>query len=568
MGNEHTDAKTWPDDVETYPATAQDLATYAHSRHELAQFQAPLLVSQQNPHTRLFVACFDGTGNDKNKDPQHITNIGILYDQVHAANFAGLHSVNGYYVPGVGTQDDSWTNKLDGALGYSYGPRMEEMYLKFILQARTWHDEDPKAEISIVSTGFSRGAVTAAMFTRMVHERGIQDPIGMKIDQGPHGEILKLTPTHPPLVPPGHTAQTVGLLDPVATGDMNLHDVRLPPSVVSGLQLTARDERRDLFPAKDILHPGHSHDGRFLNLTHPGAHSDIGGSYRLDGLSVRNGNLLTDYVNSLSDKPFLQPRTVPSAPEMNVIHRSEQHGSYYTTTMAATLGHRVHVHNLDGSGMTQAPNDAQSLDAGLRAHLPLRPVAVSTEHTDPALPAFFREGPHPHALAAPPLPAHSQQGTPPHAPDASSTHTTSTNADAFSTLPPAMDRHMQEHAPPPHVAVERATTGEAPQRPHSPEYLAASATLQRIAVALENNDRETLRKEGEAFTNSPRGQAILAQARAIVQREEQERARQEAQRPPRDPREAGHPDHALNQSIRAQVERLHTRNGICPTNKT
>ncbi|WP_162484584.1 hypothetical protein [Xanthomonas sp. GPE 39] len=46
MSNEHTDAKTWPDEVETYPAMAQDLATYAHSRHALAQFQAPLLVNQ------------------------------------------------------------------------------------------------------------------------------------------------------------------------------------------------------------------------------------------------------------------------------------------------------------------------------------------------------------------------------------------------------------------------------------------------------------------------------------------------------------------------------------------
>ncbi|WP_235429797.1 DUF2235 domain-containing protein [Xanthomonas sp. GPE 39] len=458
MGNEHTDARTWPDDVETYPATAQDLAAYAHSRHTLAQFQAPLLVSQQNPHTRLFVACFDGTGNDKHKDPKHITNIGILDDQVHAAEKAGVRNIAGYYVPGIGTQDDALTRNLDGALGYSYGPRMEEMYLKFIRQAKQWRDQDPQVEISIVSTGFSRGAVTAAMFTRMVHERGIQSPVGMNIEQGPHGEILKLTPTHPPLVPPGRTAQTVGLLDPVATGDMNLHDVRLPPSVVSGLQLTARDERRDLFPAKDILHPGHSHDGRFLNLTHPGAHSDIGGSYRLDGLSVRNGNLLTDYVNSLSDKPFLQPRTVPSAPEMNVIHRSEQHGSYYTTTMATTLGHRVHVHNLDGTGMTQAPNDAQSLDAGLRAHLPLRPVAVSPERTDPALPAFFREGPHPHphALAAPPLPAYLQQGAMPHVPGAPSTQTTPTNADASSssssaaasasTPPRAMDRQQQDHA--------------------------------------------------------------------------------------------------------------------------
>ncbi|WP_162231344.1 phospholipase effector Tle1 domain-containing protein, partial [Xanthomonas vasicola] len=246
MGNERNDEKKWADGVETYPATAQDLAEYQLSRHALAQFQAPLLVSQNNPHTRLFVASFDGTGNDKYKDPEHITNIGTLDDQVQTAVSNGVKNIGGYYVPGVGTQDDGFTRNLDGGLGYSYGPRMEEMYLKFIDQAKKWREEDPQAEISIVSTGFSRGAVTAAMFTRMVHERGIQDRKDMKIDQGPNREILKLTPTHPPLVPPGRTAQAVGLLDPVATGDMNLRDTRLPPSVVSGLQLTARDERRDL----------------------------------------------------------------------------------------------------------------------------------------------------------------------------------------------------------------------------------------------------------------------------------------------------------------------------------
>ncbi|WP_343123550.1 DUF2235 domain-containing protein, partial [Xanthomonas axonopodis] len=347
-----------------------------------------MLVSQHNPHTRLFVASFDGTGNDKHKDPEHITNIGILSNQLDAANFAGLDSVRGHYVPGVGTQDNAFTRNLDGAVGYSYGPRMEEMYLEFIRQARTWRDEDPHAEISIVSTGFSRGAVTAAMFTRMVHERGIQDPIGMQIDKGPDGEILKLTPTHPPLVPSGRTAQAVGLLDPVATGDMNLRDTRLPPSVVSGLQLTARDEHRDTFPVKDIIDPGRTPGGRLLNLVNPGAHSDIGGSYRLDGLSVRNGNLLTDYVNTLSDTPFLQPRTVSTAPEMNVIHRSEQHQSFYTTGMATALGHRVHVKALSGMAATLTTDDAQALDTGLRAHFPLRPVAVSPERSAPSVPAF------------------------------------------------------------------------------------------------------------------------------------------------------------------------------------
>nr|WP_236614371.1 DUF2235 domain-containing protein [Xanthomonas vasicola]MDO6954120.1 DUF2235 domain-containing protein [Xanthomonas vasicola] len=51
----------------------------------------------------MFVACFDGTGNDKYKDPEHITNIGVLSDQVYAANKANVRNIGGYYMPGVGT---------------------------------------------------------------------------------------------------------------------------------------------------------------------------------------------------------------------------------------------------------------------------------------------------------------------------------------------------------------------------------------------------------------------------------------------------------------------------------
>jgi len=155
-----------------------------------------------------------------------------------------------------------------------------------------------------------------------------------------------------------------------------------------------------------------------------------------------------------------------------------------------------------------------------------------------------------------------------HSAPAASRHPASTHVNTSTTPPPAMDRRMGEHAPPAHVAAAPPKAVQAPPLTPSPEYLAASAAIQRVTAAIENGDRETLRKEGEAFTNSPHGQAIMAQARALVEREEQERARQQAQRPPRDPREAGHPDHALYQSIRTQVETLHTRNGICPSNKT
>ena len=501
MANERNDEMRWADGVETYPATARDLAAYQQSRHALAQFQAPLLVSQQNSYTRLFVACFDGTGNDKYKDPEHITNIGILHDQVQAARKADIRNIGSYYVPGVGTQDDAFTRNLDGGLGYSYGPRMEKMYFEFIRQARTWRDEDPQAEISIVSTGFSRGAVTAAMFTRIVHERGIQNPIDMQIDKGPNGEILKLTPTHPPLVPPGRTAQVVGLLDPVATGDMNLHDTRLPPSVVSGLQLSARDERRDMFPAKDIIDPGRTQDGRLLNLVNPGAHSDIGGSYRLDGLSVRNGNLLTDYVNTLSDTPFLQPRTVSTAPEMNVIHRSEQHQTFYTTAIAATLGSRVHVKDLAGTAASLNRTDAQDLDTGLRAQFPLRPVAVSPERTDPSVPAFAL---HNGAADAPSWQQQMQQLQ---------------HARERSHAPQQWQVPMKADA-----QQEREAAGKRPSLHEDPD-----AFLDRMLIAAQSGERDQFRQMTQILADEPPGRALRAEAIDTVNQQEQQAAQQAMQ---------------------------------------
>ena len=71
--------------------------------------------------------------------------------------------------------------------------------------------------------------------------------------------------TRPPLVEPGQVAQAVGLFDPVGTGDpVKHHDRRLPPSVISGIQITAADERRGLFKSDRIVDPGMTPDGRFL----------------------------------------------------------------------------------------------------------------------------------------------------------------------------------------------------------------------------------------------------------------------------------------------------------------
>lgn len=397
------DPQRWPDGVETYPAGDKVLAGYGHAREQLAQFSAPSLVGADKPHGRLFVACFDGTGNDKNKDPAHITNIGVFKNQIDAANLRGLQNIKAGYQPGVGTQDDYFHQEVDGAFGYSYGPRMEQMYLDFIKQAKSWRDEDPKAEVSLGATGFSRGGVTAALFTRMIEERGIQNPVGMIIHRDDQGRVDRLTPTRPNLVPPGQTPQVVGLFDPVSTGVMDLVDVRLPPSVVSGVQLTAMDERRDTFKSKQIIDPGLSSDGRFYGARVGGGHCDIGGSYLLNGLSVRNGNMMAAYLNSTSDDPFLPERPVPTAPEMNVIHRTEQHRAIYSTLAADLTGRRRSIERLTPPASSVAgavydrvfsnTDDAEPRNESLNRALRFDKVRVGPEREDPTLPDFFKDKP-------------------------------------------------------------------------------------------------------------------------------------------------------------------------------
>jgi hypothetical protein len=314
-----------PSDGSFYPADTQKLETYKNASQHLSNFQTPVLIHADNPHERLYVACFDGTGNDKYKDPEHATNVAKVSDQIKKlSNEANSRIVSGY-VPGPGTQDNFLPRTLDGMTGRTYDQRTEEMYKQFITQAKVWRQEDPKAEIRVAETGFSRGADQVPGFARIVQERGIQDPSGAQYTRDSQGQITHVEYTKPPLVTPGQTAQAVGLFDPVGTGDpVKYHDRRLPPSVISGFQINADDERRGLFKSDRIIKPGETADGRFLAVNVAGAHSDVGGSYLRDGLAIRSNNLMTDYLNGLSDKPYLQKQAEPTDPRLNVVHRSEQ----------------------------------------------------------------------------------------------------------------------------------------------------------------------------------------------------------------------------------------------------
>lgn len=328
------------DGVPYYEADAKRLQSYIDGAESLSQFQAPVLVHADNPHEHLYVPTFDGTGNDFYKDPEHATNVAKIYKQIIDA---GKDQIAAGYVPGPGTQKQFVARTLDSINGNTYDERVEKMYKLLIDKVWTWKQDDPQAEIRVAGIGFSRGGEQEAGLARLIHERGIQDPTGAVYGYDSHHQITHVEYTRPPLVEPGQVAQAVALFDPVGTGEaLRAHDRRLPPSVISGFQIVAADERRALFKSDRIIDPGMTSDGRFLGVDVGGTHSDIGGSYHRDGVAIRSANLMTSYLNSLSDQPFLTLQAVPDDPRLNVVHRSEDGNLIYR------LGRKVDRLDADG----------------------------------------------------------------------------------------------------------------------------------------------------------------------------------------------------------------------------
>jgi len=385
MGHESS-AKDLPRDaVSVYPASGSDMQFYRVAREALARFKAPVFLHSDDTHERLYVAAFDGTGNDKFKDPLHATNVAKIDTQLEELVDGGREDIEVGYLTGPGTEDHAVRRVLDGAIGFTHEARVEAMYAQLIVKAAEWLREDPHARIRLADIGFSRGAEEAASFARLVHARGIQDPRGAVYSYDSYGNITHVEYTKPPLVEPGKVAQVVGLFDAVGTGaPVNDYDRRLPPSVISGVQIFAKDEHRGLFKSDHIIDPGLSSDGRFLGVLVPGAHSDVGGGYLRNGLSTRSGNLMVDYLNALSDRPFLEKSPEPTDPRLNVVHRSTEGLLLYRVWNKVdrlkpegynTLEAPRHHHH--GYRVAGDPYNAEPRDEALSGRFEFRAVPIS-----------------------------------------------------------------------------------------------------------------------------------------------------------------------------------------------
>ncbi len=96
------------------------------------------------------------------------------------------------------------------------------------------------------------------------------------------------------------------IYDTVSTGVGNLYNMGVPTQVDQTLHLTAGNEYRTFFPLTSMLRQDGTSDANVVEMTLPGAHTNLGGgSYDANGIGA--ANLELGYI-------FLQRAGVPLAP--------------------------------------------------------------------------------------------------------------------------------------------------------------------------------------------------------------------------------------------------------------
>ncbi|MBN2767917.1 MAG: DUF2235 domain-containing protein [Campylobacterales bacterium] len=309
--------------VSYHSPTQDDWDVYDKSINAFKSFEVPKIFDEQNKHDYLFIALADGTENDM-KDPSRYTNVAVLRKELEDTN-KNPH-IFFDYIEGVGTYEgesnllDKARAKIDAAFSLTHEQRVEKLYQNFSKQANIWKSKDPDANISIVEVGFSRGAGVATLLNQMVHERGIKDTTNRVWKDG------KKELTGDYLISPGQVPQAVLLYDPVTT--YMKENFSLSNSTVSALQINAKDEYRNLFPLSEIAEGKHQ-----TQLSLPGCHSDIGGGYDKNGLSLYSRNIGNQYLNKMinTKEPLFKDTKLPSKNDPSVvIHHSEEHNVIYT----------------------------------------------------------------------------------------------------------------------------------------------------------------------------------------------------------------------------------------------
>jgi len=237
---------------------AQLAAVLAHNK---AQALACAEASPRRALTKgsfVFFAAFDGTNNDKDDlaGDAYCTNVGQLWQQYGADRPDNLQG--GYY-PGLGTNGrptrETW---MSSAVTVGIIESAKKAYIDYARAASSWLAAHPRASVSVMLAGFSRGTASAAIFSQLLYKRGLVLPY-------PSGKVL---------IEPGATRIAGGVLfDPVATGVKG--NLAFPPNTRKLVVLKALNEYRHLFKAVNYR----KQQDIATTLGFYGNHCDIGGGY-------------------------------------------------------------------------------------------------------------------------------------------------------------------------------------------------------------------------------------------------------------------------------------------------
>lgn len=237
---------------------------------------------------------FDGTANEPNRGGQEpdaegelgdssITNVlkmhlcagGLLIDEVPARDSGKIPGQLSIYLAGVGTRGNSILRRLRQAFAFSKPSQIRD---KAIQKLEAVYEKGDRLFVF----GFSRGAAIARKFCVQIGETGVRTRSG-ELDPSPIVELLGAWDTVAAL------GASRSLLDRgVEPGtDELLEDGPIAPIIRRGLHLVALDEERLAFrPTLMNAEP------RVREVWFPGVHSDIGGGFRVAGLS----DITLDYM--------------------------------------------------------------------------------------------------------------------------------------------------------------------------------------------------------------------------------------------------------------------------------
>lgn len=246
---------------------------------------AVALQDHDSPHKRVYFVAFDGTWNDRDNvfPGEKSTNPAQLEEKV--SKLYDGDTLDGRYYEGVGTRTNGLNKLMDGMTGHGTEERAERAFTDFQEKASQWLKDDPKAQIHVVVTGFSRGAASARHFMNLLDERGVPADEGKtRVTPDVYSDI-GATKTERVfenfLREPGSVSSSALLYDTVATGQENVVKLGIPPSTRFVVHITSQDENRPAFPLTSTFGGKQESfdDPRHLNISLPGVHSDIGGGY-------------------------------------------------------------------------------------------------------------------------------------------------------------------------------------------------------------------------------------------------------------------------------------------------